>query len=183
MRRLLFPVLAFLALFVIPVMTPAWAQDQDPLQGLPPRAAPTAHVQVQQLAVVDATPNFDAARATTAYLAQVSGAARAKSDAYFEGGYWLMAADLLWTTAVIPVGRPNRVLPTHLARLNREDAIACYFCSVKKTLAMGIPLAILIFGSRPDLSLILLPIMFYHPFQLFTNGILANHWAKQRGMG
>ncbi|HXL71312.1 MAG TPA: M48 family metalloprotease, partial [Rhizomicrobium sp.] len=96
MRRLLFPVLAFLALFVIPVM----AQDQDQLQGLPPRAAPTAHVQVQQLAVVDATPNFDAARATTAYLAQVNGAARAKSDAYFEGGYWLMAVDLLWTLVV-----------------------------------------------------------------------------------
>jgi STE24 endopeptidase len=100
MRRLLFPVLAFLALFVIPVMTPAWAQDQDQLQGLPPRAAPTAHVQVQQLAVVDATPNFDAGRATAAYLAQVNGAARAKSDAYFEGGYWLMAVDLLWTLVV-----------------------------------------------------------------------------------
>ena len=83
MRRLLFPVLAFLALFAIPAM----AQDQ--IQGLPPRAAPTAHVQVQQLAVVDATPNFDPARATAAYLARVNGAARAKSDAYFEGGYWL----------------------------------------------------------------------------------------------
>src|SRR3984885_1746795 len=67
---------------------------------------------------------------------------------------------------------------SHLARLNREDSIACYFCSVTTTLAMGIPLAILIFGSRDDLSLILLPIMFYHPFQLFINGILANYWAK-----
>src|SRR3984957_10187909 len=67
----------------------------------------------------------------------------------------------------------------HLARLNREDSIACYFCSVKKTLAMGIPLAILIFGSRADLSLILLPIMFYHPFQLFVNGLLANRWGRE----
>ncbi len=74
-------------------------------------------------------------------------------------------------------------LATHLARLNREDTIACYFCSVKKTLAMGVPLAMLIFGSRNELSLILLPIMFYHPFQLFTNGILANQWAKQRVSG
>ncbi len=94
--RLLFPVLAFLALFAIPAL----AQDQDQLQGLPPRAAPTAHVQVQSLAVVDATPNFDAARATEAYLARVSGAARARSDTYFEGGYWLMLVDLLWTLAV-----------------------------------------------------------------------------------
>jgi solute carrier family 10 (sodium/bile acid cotransporter), member 7 len=39
-------------------------------------------------------------------------------------------------------------------------------------------LAILIFGSRADLSLILLPIMFYHPFQLFVNGFLANRWGR-----
>jgi sodium/bile acid cotransporter 7 len=63
--------------------------------------------------------------------------------------------------------------------LNREDTVAGYFCSVKKTLAMGVPLASLIFGARADLSLILLPIMFYHPLQLTVNGILANRWARQ----
>ncbi len=35
---------------------------------------------------------FDPEAATQAYLATLSGAARAKSDAYFEGGYWL----ILW---------------------------------------------------------------------------------------
>jgi sodium/bile acid cotransporter 7 len=63
--------------------------------------------------------------------------------------------------------------------LSREDAIASYFCSVKKTLAMGVPLAMLIFGDNANLSLILLPIMLYHPLQLLVNGILANHWARQ----
>ena len=63
--------------------------------------------------------------------------------------------------------------------LSREDAIASYFCSVKKTLAMGVPLAMLIFGDNANLSLILLPVMFFHPLQLLVNGILANHWAKQ----
>lgn len=63
-------------------------------------------------------------------------------------------------------------------RLDREDLIAAYFCSVKKTLAMGVPLALLIFGSRADVSLILLPIMFYHPLQLFVNGLFASYWAK-----
>lgn len=64
-------------------------------------------------------------------------------------------------------------------RLGPEDFIAAYFCSVKKTLAMGVPLAVLIFGERPDLPLLLLPVMFYHPLQLFLNGLLANHWAKR----
>jgi len=70
-------------------------------------------------------------------------------------------------------------LTCRLLGLNREDLIAAYFCSVKKTLAMGVPMAMLIFGKRSDLSLILLPIMFYHPLQLFVNGLLANNWSRR----
>jgi solute carrier family 10 (sodium/bile acid cotransporter), member 7 len=44
---------------------------------------------------------------------------------------------------------------------------------------MGVPLAMLIFGDSSDISLILLPIMFYHPLQLFVNGVLANRWAAR----
>ena len=93
MRRLSF---AFLVLFFS--AAPALAQDQN--SGLPPRAAPTAHIQVQSLPVVDSTPKFDSDRATSAYMARVSGAARARSDAYFEGGYWLMFVDLAWALAI-----------------------------------------------------------------------------------
>ncbi|MBV8199169.1 MAG: M48 family metallopeptidase [Acidobacteria bacterium] len=39
--------------------------------------------------------SFDPEAATAAYLAQLSPAARAKSDAYFEGGYWLLLWDFL----------------------------------------------------------------------------------------
>ena len=66
-----------------------------------------------------------------------------------------------------------------LVQLSREDFIAGLFCSVKKTLAMGVPLAQLIFGGHANLGLILLPIMFYHPFQLFVCGLLANRFASQ----
>ncbi|TMJ14382.1 MAG: M48 family peptidase, partial [Alphaproteobacteria bacterium] len=41
-----------------------------------------------------AAAGFDPEAATRAYLGTLNGAARAKSDAYFEGGYWL----LLWGT-------------------------------------------------------------------------------------
>ncbi|MCY7398326.1 MAG: M48 family metallopeptidase [Sphingomonas bacterium] len=43
---------------------------------------------INLLAAVSAAP-FDAEAATRVYLATLQGAARAKSDAYFEGGYWL----------------------------------------------------------------------------------------------
>ncbi len=42
-----------------------------------------------------ASVHFDADAATAAYLATMTPAARARSDAYFQGGYWLMLWDLL----------------------------------------------------------------------------------------
>lgn len=43
---------------------------------------------------------FDPVAATNAYLATVSGEKRARSDAYFEGGYWLQLWDFLLGAAV-----------------------------------------------------------------------------------
>lgn len=86
----------------------------------------------------------------------------------------LLLVSLLFAVMSLLVFAANRLLC-----LSREDAIASYFCSVKKTLAMGVPLALLIFGNTADLTLILLPTMFYHPLQLFVNGVLANRWARE----
>jgi STE24 endopeptidase len=43
---------------------------------------------------------FDAARATDAWIATIPAAERAKSDAYFEGGYWIEAWGALVTVAI-----------------------------------------------------------------------------------
>ena len=61
-----------------------------------------------------------------------------------------------------------------------EDRIAAVFCGSKKTLASGLPMAQLIFGAHPGLSLILLPILIYHPLQLIICGTLASRWARRR---
>ena len=47
-----------------------------------------------------AAPAFDPETATQAYLATLDGAARARSDAYFEGGYWLILVNLLVSLAI-----------------------------------------------------------------------------------
>ena len=59
------------------------------------------------------------------------------------------------------------------------DRIAAQFCGSKKTLASGVPMAQLMFGSHPGIGLILLPIMIYHPLQLILCGILAGRWARR----
>lgn len=69
-------------------------------QGLPPRAAPTVKVTSTALPTLDMSANFDPAAATSKYLARVNGAARARSDAYFEGGTWLQLLDLVYALAI-----------------------------------------------------------------------------------
>ncbi|MBY8234847.1 bile acid:sodium symporter [Vibrio fluvialis] len=59
------------------------------------------------------------------------------------------------------------------------DEVAAVFCGTKKTLAAGIPMAKVIFGADPSLGMILLPIMLYHPIQIFYCVVLANRYARQ----
>jgi len=70
-------------------------------------------------------------------------------------------------------------LASNALGLAPPDRIAALFCGSKKTLASGVPMAQLIFGARPGLGLILLPIMIYHPLQLLICGALANRWARR----
>jgi STE24 endopeptidase len=60
---------------------------------------------------------FDPEAATRAYLATVNGAARAKSDAYFEGGYWI----ILWG-ALVGIASDLIILRTGLSARFRDWA-------------------------------------------------------------
>ncbi len=51
-------------------------------------------------AAAQSSANFNADAATEAYLAEIPSAARARSDAYFEGGYWLILWDFLYGAIV-----------------------------------------------------------------------------------
>ena len=62
-----------------------------------------------------------------------------------------------------------------------EDRIAVLFCGSKKSLAAGVPMAQLIFGSHPSLGLFLLPVMVFHSVQLIICGWLAGRWAQRQG--
>lgn len=90
------------ALLLIAIALQASAQPAVPSDPPPrgPRAAPTVEIQVSTLPVMDTTPAFDAEAATRAYLAKVSGEARAKSDAYVQGGYLLQLAGLIYALAI-----------------------------------------------------------------------------------
>ncbi|WP_436872581.1 bile acid:sodium symporter family protein [Acinetobacter haemolyticus] len=60
---------------------------------------------------------------------------------------------------------------------NRADQVAIFFCSSKKTLASGVPMAQILFIGQP-LGMIVLPIMIFHQIQLMVCGVIANRWSK-----
>jgi STE24 endopeptidase len=55
---------------------------------------------IQVPAEAQASPHFDATAATNAYLAQIPDYKTARSDAYFEGGYWMILWDFLYGVIV-----------------------------------------------------------------------------------
>ena len=61
---------------------------------------------------------------------------------------------------------------------NREDRIAGVFCGTKKSLAAGVPMAKIMFGTSPLLGLIIVPTIVYHLIQLIVAGILARQFQR-----
>ncbi len=89
-RRTLVGILGILALCFL--SSAAFAAD-------PPATAARATTMPSAIAVPPAaqpSANFDPEAATQAYLALIPPAAKARSDAYFEGGYWLLLWDFLY---------------------------------------------------------------------------------------
>jgi STE24 endopeptidase len=84
--------IAFLAFFALATMLASTAFIKG--QGATPPA------QTSGTSVVSTAEHFDPVAATNAYLAKVPPDKRAKSDAYFEGGYWLILWDFLASSFV-----------------------------------------------------------------------------------
>jgi STE24 endopeptidase len=83
---------SFAMILLLAVFGLGLAQAQPPIQ-------PTVDI-TQVPAAAQPSANFDANAATEAYMAMIPPAAKARSDAYFEGGYWLILWGFLYSTVV-----------------------------------------------------------------------------------
>ncbi len=85
------------------------------------------------------------------------------------------------TLALFVVAATGVWLAARTLRFAREDAIMTLFCGSKKTLAAGVPMAHLIFGSYAGLAAVLLPLMLYHPLQILLCSVLAERFNPRPG--
>lgn len=67
-------------------------------------------------------------------------------------------------------------------RMDLPSRITAFFCGSQKALSVGLPLSVLMFGSgnpTVDLSLLVIPLLIYHPSQLLLGGWLVPKFAKR----
>jgi STE24 endopeptidase len=94
-----------------------------------------------------ASEHFDAQRATDAYLDEIPASAKARSDAYFEGGYWLVLWDFLaavlvyWILLRFGWSRAMRNRAERLTRFKPLSTFLYFVQFVVLTAALTFPLA------------------------------------------
>ena len=112
---------------------------------MPATAMPSV-LQVPQEA--QPSDHFDAVAATNAYLAQIPADARARSDAYFEGGYWLVLWDFLYGVIVAILllqlrwSAGMRSLAERITRFKPVQTLVYWTEYLVVTSILGFPLAV-----------------------------------------
>jgi STE24 endopeptidase len=113
-------------------------------------AALTAQTQKRLVipAGAQASADFDPVTATNSYLATVPAAAKAKSDAYFEGGYWLILWDFLYGAVVLLIMLETRLsarMRNTAERLSRFRPVQTFLYWIQFSLVafvLGLPLSV-----------------------------------------
>jgi len=133
--RNLRPALAFTAVLVILAICPLSA---------PAQPAPRSSAPLVELGPIPKDPMV----ATRAYLETLPAEARARSDAYFEGGYWLILGDFLVGSAIAllllftGVSARMRDLAARVTRFRPLQAAVYWVQYVVATAVLGFPLTV-----------------------------------------
>jgi STE24 endopeptidase len=116
------------------------APDAQPLTAMPS--------VIQVPAEAQPSPNFNAESATNAYLAQIPAVARARSDAYFEGGYWMILWDFLGGVVVVVLllnlgwSAALRNMAERLTRYKPIQTVVYWVEYLLLTTILGFPLSV-----------------------------------------
>lgn len=85
---------------------------------------------------------------------------------------------LLVDAGILTLGLGITAVAARRLGFDVADRIVVVFCGSKKSIATGIPMAVVLFAHR-DVSLIVLPAMLYHQIQLMVCAVLARRYARR----
>lgn len=86
---------------------------------------------------------------------------------------WRVVAVAVVSVVLLAVVLTFTTVAGRLAGFDRGDAIVLLFCGSKKSLASGLPMALVLFPP-PIVGVVMLPLMLFHQIQLVVNAVIAN---------
>jgi solute carrier family 10 (sodium/bile acid cotransporter), member 7 len=86
---------------------------------------------------------------------------------------WVMLYDALLLASVMAFA----YMSSRVLGFSRGDEIAIVFCSSKKSMASGIPMANVLFSAHV-VSVVVVPLMLFHQLQLFVCSVIAQKYAR-----
>ncbi len=95
-------------------------------------------------------------------------------------GGWRLVSVTVVAAALLAVVLAITTVIGRLARLDRGDAIVLLFCGSKKSLASGLPMALVLFPAA-TVGLTMLPLMIFHQIQLVVCAVIASRLARGSG--
>ena len=107
------------------------------------------------------------------------------SKAASHEGFLSLLADLPWPFVFLAVSHGILLLIAYTAarvfRFPKADQISVIFTAPQKTLAMGLPLMTAYFAAQPEiLGIGILPLIFYHSWQLLFAGVLLRFLKNRK---
>ncbi len=91
--------------------------------------------------------------------------------------WWHLGGLILACSLVLAVVQAGTYASSRLLGFSREDRITIVFCGSKKSLAVGAPMMMAIFGTLDNN--LLLPLMVFHQVQLMACAQLARIWQRK----
>ncbi len=115
----------------------------------------------------------------TIWLVVYTSFAKATVSGYWTQLEWMQLGGLILACLIVlALVQAVAYAGSRLLGFAREDRITIVFCGSKKSLAVGAPMMLAIFGTLDNN--LLLPLMVFHQVQLMACAQLARHW-RQKG--
>lgn len=91
---------------------------------------------------------------------------------------WRVVAVAVVSTVLLAAVLTFTTVAGRLTKLDRGDAIVLLFCGSKKSLASGLPMALVLFPAA-TVGVVMLPLMLFHQIQLVVSAVIANRLSRQ----